>query len=700
MAFPRATLCVSCKQKRRAPLTGGGTDRLPSHPTRRRAASDPACVHRRRDAWSCSTWPARSSLSSPAVRPGCRSSCWVGVLTLTYTRNPGAAFSIGTGYTGSSLCRDRRGGHHRARFDGACVPRTGVGARARPAAGRRAGQPHRPRLPCPGPGRGYVVDLLELPHLPVFNLADSAIVRRRCADGVPRVRGIGPDGSTAETTAPRPARQRASLWVSSAPCRCPTASTANGSMRRWPGCSAFRAPRPPTSPRPEACARRGGRRRSPTGCAPAPGSRCCCRTARAACRWWPSRWPGLRIVHDDDDIVVVDKPVGVAAHPSPGWAGPTVSAGWPVAGYRIATSGAAERQGIVHRLDVGTSGLMVVAKSERAYTLLKHAFKERTVDKVYHALVQGHPDPLTGTIDAPIARHPVTTTAGRWSPAASRASRTTRRWRRSARHAARDPPRDWPHPSDPGAHEPHCAIRASATSPTAPTPRSRSGSDSTRQWLHALGSASNIRRQGSGSSSQSDYPPTWPTRSTRCELATDADRCGLADVGPARSPAARAAFLSRDDAAVGAPASGDVTLVRRGGGRHTGVCVVEQGSPRSCSCSTRDDLDAADTSGSRTGEGSGPRARAGQGAASGGLRAVDLRGQRAALAGCTSGTACVARRTTDSAAKRAAARRAATCPRQCGHARRPVYERLGYVAYGEEFDDAGSLPRHMRKHLR
>jgi 23S rRNA pseudouridine1911/1915/1917 synthase len=116
--------------------------------------------------------------------------------------------------------------------------------------------------------------------------------------------------------------------------------------------------------------------------------------------------PGMTVVHDDADLVVVDKPVGVAAHPSPGWTGPTVIGGLAAAGYRVATSGAAERQGVVHRLDVGTSGLMVVAKSERAYTVLKRAFKERTVDKTYHALVQGHPDPLTGTVDAPIDRHP------------------------------------------------------------------------------------------------------------------------------------------------------------------------------------------------------------------------------------------------------------------------------------------------------
>jgi 23S rRNA pseudouridine1911/1915/1917 synthase len=120
----------------------------------------------------------------------------------------------------------------------------------------------------------------------------------------------------------------------------------------------------------------------------------------------PEVVPGLRVVLDDDDIVVVDKPVGVAAHPSPGWTGPTVVGGLAAAGYRVSTSGAAERQGVVHRLDVGTSGLMAVAKSERAYTVLKRAFRERTVDKRYHALVQGHPDPSTGTVDAPIDRHP------------------------------------------------------------------------------------------------------------------------------------------------------------------------------------------------------------------------------------------------------------------------------------------------------
>jgi len=115
---------------------------------------------------------------------------------------------------------------------------------------------------------------------------------------------------------------------------------------------------------------------------------------------------GLPIVFEDDDIAVVDKPVGVAAHASPGWAGPTVVGALASAGVTLAESGPAERQGIVHRLDVGTSGLMVVAKSNAAYSALKRAFHDREVDKTYHALAQGHLDPTEGTIDAPIGRHP------------------------------------------------------------------------------------------------------------------------------------------------------------------------------------------------------------------------------------------------------------------------------------------------------
>jgi len=128
--------------------------------------------------------------------------------------------------------------------------------------------------------------------------------------------------------------------------------------------------------------------------------------APAGVRVSPRLADGLRIVHEDAHLVVVDKPVGVAAHPSLGWEGPSVVEHLAAAGVAVSTSGAAERQGVVQRLDVGTSGLMVVAKSEIAYSVLKQAFRDRTVDKVYHALVQGHPDPFAGTIEAPIARHP------------------------------------------------------------------------------------------------------------------------------------------------------------------------------------------------------------------------------------------------------------------------------------------------------
>jgi len=120
----------------------------------------------------------------------------------------------------------------------------------------------------------------------------------------------------------------------------------------------------------------------------------------------PEHVDGLTVLYDDADLVVVDKPIGVAAHPSPGWTGPTVVQGLAAMGYRLAESGAAERQGVVHRLDAGTTGVMVLAKNERAYSRLKRAFKDRTVDKRYSALVQGHPDPTRGTIDAPIGRHP------------------------------------------------------------------------------------------------------------------------------------------------------------------------------------------------------------------------------------------------------------------------------------------------------
>lgn len=114
----------------------------------------------------------------------------------------------------------------------------------------------------------------------------------------------------------------------------------------------------------------------------------------------------LTVVADEEHYVVIDKPVGVAAHPSQGWRGATVVGGLAALGIDVATSGPPERQGIVQRLDVGTSGLMIVAKTEIAYRRLKQAFHDRTPTRNYHALIEGLPDPLRGTIDAPIDRMP------------------------------------------------------------------------------------------------------------------------------------------------------------------------------------------------------------------------------------------------------------------------------------------------------
>jgi 23S rRNA pseudouridine1911/1915/1917 synthase len=114
----------------------------------------------------------------------------------------------------------------------------------------------------------------------------------------------------------------------------------------------------------------------------------------------------LLVIYQDEDIVVVDKPAGVVAHPTVGFNGPTVAGALLARGIQLSTSGAQERQGIVQRLDVGTSGLMMLAKSELAYSRLKQAFRDRAVNKIYHAIIQGQPDPSEGTLDAPIGRHP------------------------------------------------------------------------------------------------------------------------------------------------------------------------------------------------------------------------------------------------------------------------------------------------------
>jgi 23S rRNA pseudouridine1911/1915/1917 synthase len=215
---------------------------------------------------------------------------------------------------------------------------------------------------------------------------------------------------------------------------------------------------------------------------------------------------GMEIVHDDDDVVVVMKPVGVAAHPSPGWTGPTVIGGLAAAGFRVATSGAAERQGIVHRLDVGTSGLMVVAKSERAYTRLKQQFRDRVVDKRYHALVQGHPDPLSGTIDAPIGRHP--THDYKWAVVADGKPSVTHYDLVEAFRSASllkiklETGRTHQIRVHMSAHRHPCV--GAVTSGAPPTMARRLGL--TRQWLHAKQLGFAHPADGEWASFESDYP--------------------------------------------------------------------------------------------------------------------------------------------------------------------------------------------------
>ena len=112
----------------------------------------------------------------------------------------------------------------------------------------------------------------------------------------------------------------------------------------------------------------------------------------------------MKIVFEDEFIVVIDKPAGVVSHPTVGFDGPSVPEILLSRGIQLTTSGAAERQGIVQRLDVGTSGLMTLAKTESSYSTLKQMFRDRQVKKIYHAIVQGHLDPSSGTIDSPIGR--------------------------------------------------------------------------------------------------------------------------------------------------------------------------------------------------------------------------------------------------------------------------------------------------------
>lgn len=115
----------------------------------------------------------------------------------------------------------------------------------------------------------------------------------------------------------------------------------------------------------------------------------------------------LRILYEDDSVIVVDKPAGMVVHPAPGHAEGTLVNAILAHDPSIGGVGGQERPGIVHRLDKETSGLIVVAKTNRAHRELQEQFKSRTVYKEYLTLVEGRPDPPDGIIEAPISRHPV-----------------------------------------------------------------------------------------------------------------------------------------------------------------------------------------------------------------------------------------------------------------------------------------------------
>jgi 23S rRNA pseudouridine1911/1915/1917 synthase len=113
---------------------------------------------------------------------------------------------------------------------------------------------------------------------------------------------------------------------------------------------------------------------------------------------------GGLIVFDDSDIVVINKPYNYAVHEAESWHGKTITNTLKSLGIKIKTSGPKIRMGVVQRLDVGTTGLFVMAKNEMSYINLKEQIKNREVQKKYKALLEGHIKPTFGTIDIPILR--------------------------------------------------------------------------------------------------------------------------------------------------------------------------------------------------------------------------------------------------------------------------------------------------------
>jgi 23S rRNA pseudouridine1911/1915/1917 synthase len=128
-------------------------------------------------------------------------------------------------------------------------------------------------------------------------------------------------------------------------------------------------------------------------------------TAAPAAEFVPENIP-IEVVHEDDDLIVVNKPAGIVVHPAAGLSSGTLANALAFHFQQLSSAGGAARPGIVHRLDKGTSGLLVVAKSETAHESLADQFRAREVFKSYLALVHGQVEKRTGEIDQPIARDP------------------------------------------------------------------------------------------------------------------------------------------------------------------------------------------------------------------------------------------------------------------------------------------------------
>jgi 23S rRNA pseudouridine1911/1915/1917 synthase len=137
--------------------------------------------------------------------------------------------------------------------------------------------------------------------------------------------------------------------------------------------------------------------------------------------------PPLHIIHEDDHVIVVDKPAGLVVHPGAGRNDGTLMDILVATRPEMVGVGEADRWGIVHRLDRDTSGVMVAAKTSQAHTMLSEQFRKHSVHRIYLALVRGNPSEDTGVVDAPLGRH--TQDRKRMSTATKKGRTAVTRWK-------------------------------------------------------------------------------------------------------------------------------------------------------------------------------------------------------------------------------------------------------------------------------